>query len=338
MSDTSENSPFRELPVEAIKPSFGQRLQSLAKIALIAAVVSGPSGDHAHRHPADLYDNPYHPQGVTFDIDSGSQITTIHFGDIRDTSAFSEPETPTVKPGSFLQRLITTDDPFEGRLGLAPSKIANPTTFKNWIDAERQNPELEAQANIAPNELHPTPQQLIKLTTAIVNEKTHYGYDIPVVESNYKKPMDQNLEQGRPLDCEGFSGATEAVFNVLKTEYPEELNNTYLVTASGPAAGHVWNEAIQVESPTQASVSFVDSTVASKTYNDGPRTQLGGLQFLTDISRIDKNLAPDEVTLPLIVDYLKNTELTSMDKDALSVLQDMPGELPGGRFTPTGGY
>lgn len=311
-------------------PYMGRVQRFVARVAIASAVGVGLAGDTGNHHLDALYDNPFHATAVTLQIPEADATanTEIHFGDIRDDQGvkadFSQVSTKHITPNVFLQKLVTTEDPDQIGFGLAPPNIANRTKFKEWVDSKTQNPEIQAQAGITDMNTA-TPKDLIKLSTAIVDADTRYYYgddkfddQLAAMDKIYATPMDETLEKGGQLECEGFSSATEAVFNTLKTEYPQ-LTNTYMVSASAPAAGHMWNLAVQVEEPDKATAVFVDSTTASTSYKEGPGTNLGAIQFMGDLG--DKKLVPNTVLTDEINDYTKQVggaaNLTSWDTTEL---------------------
>lgn len=288
----------------------------LGKAALIPVAIGAiASADHAPS--AGFYESPYHAPAAEVTIPAqapGENPTTLHFSDLRDTDAFSKSPTSPIQPGPFLQRFITTQDPFMKEIGLLPVKIEDPAKFATWVkdQTEREDIRKEAGLDKTTNE-NATPQQLVNLATDIVAANSTYDYS-GEPSKNYGKPMDENLEENNALQCEGHSAATIAVYDVIKQNNPVTLAHTYVVSYSSTMMGHEWNAAIQVTGENEAQVAFVDSTSRDTSYSEGPTIHLDAVQLIEGVTENEKNLIDDKTARKLGKEYYDSPVATEYDK------------------------
>jgi hypothetical protein len=310
-----------EVPEAAPAPepaAESHRLRNTLGKAALIPLAAGTilSGDHAPS--SGFYESPYHAPAAEVTIPAqapGENPTTLHFSDLRDADAFSRrPTSPHIQPGPFLQRFTTTQDPFMKEIGLLPVKIDDPAKFATWVKGQTKREDIRKEAGLdQTSDENATPQQLVNLAADIVTANSTYDYS-GEPSKNYGKPMDENLEKNNPLQCEGHSAATIAVYDIVKRNNPVTLAETYMVSYSSTMMGHEWNAAIQVTGENEAQVAFVDSTSRDTSYSEGPTIHLDAVQLIEGLTEHEKNLIDDKTARKLGKEYYDSPVATEHDK------------------------
>lgn len=248
-------------------------------------------------------------------VEDGDTVATLHLTDWEDTTAFSSEagELP-IEPNALLESMITKNNPLTDDLGLTPPEIKNESLFNQWVEDQSQRKDLLALLGTDPDSTK-NPRQLVDLAASIVMANVDYHFG-SIASNNYDKPMDENLMEGRNLQCEGYSAATLAVFNELKKLHPDVLKNTYMTTQSGIMEGHMWGFVVQIESSHEASVAFIDATADDPSYSETePEIQLGFVELIEGL--FDARIIDDKVFRALVEQYQQKQGLTEREQEEL---------------------
>ena len=200
--------------------------------------------------------------------------TSLNFLDLSNVNETTGK--PFIQPSPELQKIITADNKEMEGFGLLPLKIREPKVFTQWVSAQSQRSDIREIVDIT-DEQESTAKQLVKLSAAIVVANQSYYEDstkseeeiLEVLDRRYHAPIDETLRKRLPINCEGYSAATLAVFNEIKKAYPETLRNTYMATFNGNGKAHEWNIVFNVNGPSEANISFVDATEDDPDWKEG---------------------------------------------------------------------
>ncbi len=288
------------LVLAGMMPQEGKTYEKV-HIASSANIIAGPTG------------------ALDLKIPVGDSVTTLHLTDWEDISSTPSytPET-LIQPDAMLENIATTNDTFTDSVGLTPPEIKDQAAFTSWVEAQAQREDLLKALDITPASTM-TPRQLVDLSASIAMANLDYGLDPTTGDHGitYSLPMDENLMEGRSMHCEGYAGATLAIFNELKKLYPTELRNTHMTTQSGIQEAHVWNLVIQMQSPHEASVAFIDATADDPSFTrTEPEIHLGFIQLIEGL--FDKGVIDEGAFRLLVQQYQEKYDLSQRDLDELA--------------------
>lgn len=183
---------------------------------------------------------------------------------------------------------------------LLPIEVQDPGVFEDWVGQQAERPDILGAAGITDVD-SASAHQLVDVAVGIAVANLSYmdhddvGENLENITRVYDTPVDTLLINQIPMQCEGYSVATAAIFNEMKKVYPEALQNTYIVTHTSEGAGHVWNMVVHVEGPHEAEAAFLDATAADPEPGDfaGTEIDLGYPEFIEGLEKkgtIDKQM------------------------------------------------
>lgn len=226
-----------------------QRPIVLGAIALSALSFGmGLKGDRYVAQPES--DRP----AATFTLQGGEQISFLQWKDMQAKA------THQIIPDQEIQRLVSSRDPFFEELGLDPSKIENRQAFSEWVQNQLQTNKRVGQLGKLPAQMDG--RELVTASALITADNLKYSWDADANAKTDRQPMDKILMEHLPAECETYTATQQAIFNELKSIYPEKLANTYLVENEiiKGTVMHYVNAVVEVESPQRASLAFIDPT------------------------------------------------------------------------------
>lgn len=303
-------SPDLQALPEQPRNSLGARIKArlLRPTAVLATSLALLGGDKAPQPTIEVGTKPVTP--IEFVL--GNQ-THLDFGDLRAIT--TNKALPQIQPNPELQQIINTQEPVMGKTGLLPIKIKDPEFFAEWVNTQTQRPDLRNAVGIEYGK-EPTAEQLVKLSAAILIANQTYeepleslDESVEAIKRVYALPIDEILKKKIPIQCEGYSAATLAVFNEIKKAYPETLKNTNMVTQSAIEAGHVWNLVLNVTSPQDASLSFLDASGDDPDYKDGKNIKLSPVELIEGLHK--KGLIDAKTFYSLALQYEQSGKMTT---------------------------
>lgn len=258
------------------------RLQkTTATLAIVAALASGCARDNSN-NSVEIF-TPVTSMSFVVEGVNGS-TTNLNFVDLRNSPS---PGKDAIRPNATIQNIIYSPDAPNSELNIMSLRIQDLESFTNWVNNQSQRQEVIDAAGIQNiNQL--TAEDLVKLSAATVIVNKQYMYPngtsekekAEKVEAVYELPIDVILMGNSKIQCDGYAVGTVAVFNELKKTYPEILKNTYLIVYTGIGEGHVWNAVINMQSPSEASLSFLDPTANDPDYKEGKDIKINVVELL----------------------------------------------------------
>jgi hypothetical protein len=304
----AEGTPSEEkhkIPKRKEKPQLKRRIQQLAAVGLTSLALLG-----ADKAANQIDTNTSKPITTGVEIATPTEETEFTIGQTHFTfKELPHEEKPAehIQPSTELQKIITTETPLMETLGLDSKRIQDEKEFTKWIMDNMKDPSIQEIAGITDLK-NPTPDQLVKLASAIViaNESYDENASLEDLDTIYRQPIDKNLREKIPMQCEGYSSATLAVFDKLKQMYPDTLTNTYMTSQSAIQADHTWTTVFTVNGPDNATISYVDPAADDPDWEKGHLVKIGIVALFDGF--YDKGLVKEQ-------EFYKLGKLTREDLD-----------------------
>lgn len=230
-----------------------------SKAAILASTLTFMAGGAAHRIEQFDFSGEKGQPAAELVLPTGEHISFVQWQDFKAQKA------EHIKPSNEINELVTNRDALYDYYRIDPNRVENKEKFTNWVQDQLQTEVVRQSIGKAPEKMDAKDLVEASAVITIANLKWTEGTD-QLLEA-LKAPMDKFIMESLPSDCVGYSAAMQTIFNTLKEIYPDKLANTYVVENGSDELGHFYDSVVQVDSSTEAQVSFIDPTAEDPDYH-----------------------------------------------------------------------